>query len=485
MSSSSLTTLWSGTVLVSGLSDSHSEKWARMRTILSANGVLWGGHDSPTSTQVTLVPRLLLLGVTIEQSTAHGAIEDELCVKGAPNLSRDVFLRPCGESEMRASFSTALRAAAAGSPTLMSGLALVSLSSSAPRTRTPCILTLTSNKHRVILRLEPVRVVGLVNQEEVVGVSASGSAAFGNSENNNNNDTDNDNDSSTASTGTDTDTDTGTGTSSDADIPTNDETSSSRLAVWAKVVAPTTPNDGSGDPIYLKIAGDGVAVGEQSEGVTVAVRCIARTRLLGLINYKRTGTAQTLSARALELFARDVALLAPTSPKTTPSPSPSSAPLQQQRTWGSLFGFAAPTTATAAQVEVSESELPPPRHIRVLSVEDFANGFDELALFLRQLKATPAIAAGPLIRNESAAPPQLPLQSDAAGVGAAAATVGDVSLFAATAAAIVAAGDETIIAAEKNLPPSPSSGSDEEQELEDDVTPKVTVAVAVARPEEE
>ena len=384
-----LITLWSGTVLVRGLSDSHSDKWARMRVIVSANGVLWGGHcddrDSDASATITLVPRLLLVGVTIESctATAEGTIADEVCVKGAQGLSRDVFLRPCGEAVVRTQFIYALRGVNAPS---LSGLALVCLSSSNPRTRTPCIVTLMSNKHRLVLRLEPVCVLGLVR----------GGGSTGN-----NNDTD------------------GGGEEEAKEeahlLPTIGDAAGKPISNFSAKVKVTGADCGGEHFLYFKITGDGVSVGESGEGVTVAVRAIARTRFLGLISYKRVGTAQTMIARPLEVSARDVALLAP-SPTEMPkaaaaAPVPASAPPRSSassssspRTWASFFGLGGEgggggkdkthtqggdNNATTTTYHGSTS-----RRVRVLTSDEFTFGFDELRLFLRQLKQTPAIVAG-------------------------------------------------------------------------------------------
>jgi hypothetical protein len=387
--------LWSGVILVSGLSDSYSDKWARMRVVLF-NGVLYGGYAGEAEASTVVVPRLLLLGTSILDS----GVDDEVRIHSAEGLSREVGLRPCGEPANRAAFRIALREAAARAPCL-SGLVLLSLSNASPSEATPCIVTLTSNKHRAVFKIEPVRVSGLCAGEDAVDGK------------------------------------------NESEVDGSSEGNASPADVYAKVV----PSDEFGGGFYVKVAGEGVETGVNGEGATIGVRLIARVRLfLGLINYKRSGIAQTMAVRALDLGSRDIALLSPPPPRR-----PSS--------WFS----SAPAGTDAASVEANSNK------VRVLSPAQLAAGCEALRLLFEGISKTkalvvPAAARAPISSNVTRGDDdvgEVEVQDDAAASNTA-------LLFKNASVAIEAA-------AETELPPSPQPPAlEESDDSGDDETPDAT-----------
>ena len=109
--------LWAGVLFATGLADSHSDRPLRLRARVLPRGLVLGGHEDEGAS-VSLVPRLLLIGVTISVRADGASI-----VRGHPALSRDVILRPGGEADERAALHGALVASAAfsGSVTWGSG----------------------------------------------------------------------------------------------------------------------------------------------------------------------------------------------------------------------------------------------------------------------------------------------------------------------------------------------------------------------------
>ena len=241
--------MWSGIALVSGLSDTHSERWARMRLLLRPSEVL-GAIVADDSAPVVAVRRLLLLGCTVELDG-----EDSI-VSGPAAISRPVVFKPCGAAPVRAAFHAALLAARGALPPPC--LALVTTTSSVPQP-TPCLLSFAANKHRAVLVVQPVVALGLEGGEPPAGGAGEGGDAGENA----------------------------------APAPPL-----VRVALPA-AKAPAT--------LYLKVGKScrlqGVGADHATGAMEVApVRTIFRvSALLGLITYKAQGKAQRLRARAVDL----------------------------------------------------------------------------------------------------------------------------------------------------------------------------------------
>ena len=253
--------LWTGTVLVSGLSDTHSERWARMRVLIRPYELLGCITDSPSP--CVAVRRLLLLGCRLELDPSGDSI-----LLGPPTISRPVAFKPYGEASERAAFHAALqRALGAPAP---AGLALVTTTSSLPQP-TLCLLSLASNKHRAVLVAQPVVAAGF---EEGGGAVEAAQAVGGEGEG-------------------------------------SEDGGAAAQAPLVKLIA----NMGA-QTLYLKVGTSCRLKGESSEHTAGAmevapVRTIFRVHaLMGLLSFKAQGGSQRMRVRAVDLEAGgDVALL--------------------------------------------------------------------------------------------------------------------------------------------------------------------------------
>lgn len=294
--------MWAGSVLVSGLSDTHSDKLARMTLSLLPSIVL-GGWEPSEAGAATLVPRLLLIGVTITLD-ASGTTST---VRGHPALSRDVTFRPCGEAGARASFHAALLAAAAAAPSVR-GVALVSLVPSRPAL-TPALLSFVSNKHRAVLRVEPCAIVGVDVEADAASRASAGAWPAGA-------EVDVDIDATVESLAQ-------TGSTVFVSGPGTVSIMPPAVADGQRVLCKVVP---AGKPYFLKIAElSDISIGAFAEGVAVGVKTLERARaLFGLVTYKRQGALEALQVRALRLLSDDAAFL---SIRAEPTDAPTTEPL--------------------------------------------------------------------------------------------------------------------------------------------------------------
>jgi hypothetical protein len=294
--------MWAGSVLVSGLSDTHSDKLARMTLSLLPSVVL-GGWETSEADAATLVPRLLLIGVTITLD-ASGTTST---VRGHPALSRDVTFRPCGEAAARASFHAALLAAAAAAPSVR-GIALISLVPSRPAL-TPAVLSFVSNKHRAVLRVEPCAIVGVDVEADAASRASAGAWPAGA-------EVDVDIDATVESLAQ-------TGSTVFVSGPGTVSIIPPAVADGQRVLCKVVP---AGKPFFLKIAElSDISIGAFAEGASVGVKTLERARaLFGLFTYKRQGALEALQVRALRLLSDDAAFL---SIRAEPTDAPTTEPL--------------------------------------------------------------------------------------------------------------------------------------------------------------
>lgn len=229
--------------MVQGLSDTLSSQYARMRVCVRACELL-GGYLVEGAT-LSLTRRLLLVGCHATQS----GLEDTV-VEG-PKLSRPVLLKPCGEAQGRAAFHAAMvTACKALDPQAGLVFAVIPGTFKEP---TLCALTLTSNKQRPLLELQPVTVWGLAQQPSAPSAS-------------------------------------------------------SALRLCAKVQPAVDPSTGLPSlPIYLKaVAESSFAVQDGRFFVFSNVRPIFRvSTAFGLLSYKGQGAWKTLTLRAVDMERAD------------------------------------------------------------------------------------------------------------------------------------------------------------------------------------
>lgn len=107
------------------------------------------------------VRRVALLGVGISK----GADGEEVQIQGAIGLSRLVCCNPCGEKERRVAFFGAVTSAALLAPTL-SGIAMTQLANE--KAWTPGVVTLSTNKQRIILVMRRVAVTGIADHSQAL-----------------------------------------------------------------------------------------------------------------------------------------------------------------------------------------------------------------------------------------------------------------------------------------------------------------------------
>ena len=152
--------IWVGSVLVLGLSYTLSEKWARMRVSVRPGGIYGSYLEDPDADQTR---RLCLLGcVATKNSEGDTVLKSSLA-----NLSKPVTLKPCGERMWRSVFHSAVERACNSHTNLQTGLVLATLPGTYPKP-TLCNLSLASNKHRPVIVLQPVMVMGLEERERPV-----------------------------------------------------------------------------------------------------------------------------------------------------------------------------------------------------------------------------------------------------------------------------------------------------------------------------
>jgi hypothetical protein len=132
--------LWAGAVLLSGLSDTHSDLPVRTIVSVRPGRIVEDVLGLPTT-------RVSLAGCTIVHKD-----NDDVIVQGAPWLSRPIRVRSCGEPDERRRLYPALVAAASVAPAIET----VAVVDGNVR-----LLRMSSNKHRIVLECSEVVITGL------------------------------------------------------------------------------------------------------------------------------------------------------------------------------------------------------------------------------------------------------------------------------------------------------------------------------------